>query len=323
MTIGLVCPACDALTKLGDVTCEACGHQMASVQGETGGNPGAVAQPTVHDSPQGEQMSMRSCPSCGHSVPSADKFCGQCGARMDAATPESPNFEPSKTMLFSETQWDGFAKLILVRGDSAEDSVSYQLGGTEHVAGRHEGAILFPEDTLVSPRHANFIYRDGSLFVRDEGSVNGVFMRIKEPTHLKSGAVFLVGEQLLQVEAVAPDLGPQPDAEGTYFYASPRRASKMKLVQKLRGGEIGLIYRARNETLSIGRESCDVNFPDDPFISGNHAHVTLESAGRFSLTDKGSKNGTFVRIEDETRLSNGDYVFIGQQLLRVEIPQPA
>ena len=41
--------------------------------------------------------------------------------------------------------------------------------------------------------------------------------------------------------------------------------------------------------------------------------------GGFRLTDVGSKNGTFVRTVGETRLDHGDYVFLGQQLLRIEI----
>ena len=178
---------------------------------------------------------------------------------------------------------------------------------------------MFPDDPLLSPRHANFIYRDGKLHVVDEGSVNGVFIRIKAPVDLVPGALFLIGEQLLQIEPSPPDLGPQPDAEGTYFYASPKRPSKMKLIQRLRGGEIGMIYRSRNETISIGREGNDVNFLDDPFISGRHAQITMNADGQVTLTDLGSKNGTFVRINDELTLDHGDYVFLGQQLLRVEI----
>jgi pSer/pThr/pTyr-binding forkhead associated (FHA) protein len=41
--------------------------------------------------------------------------------------------------------------------------------------------------------------------------------------------------------------------------------------------------------------------------------------GVFTVTDLGSKNGTFARITDESPLEHGDYVFLGQQLLRVEI----
>jgi pSer/pThr/pTyr-binding forkhead associated (FHA) protein len=225
---------------------------------------------------------------------------------------------PSKTMFFSGVQPAGMAKLVLVKADTG-DGVAYQLSGTDHVLGRTDGAILFPDDPLLSPRHANFQYRDDKLFVTDEGSTNGVFIRIHAPARLESGALFLVGEQLLQIEALAPDFGPQPDAEGTYFYSSPKRASKMRLVQRLRGGDIGLIVRARGDSITLGREGNDVNFPDDPFISGRHAEIKIGSDGAFTITDLGSKNGTFVRIPGESQLAHGDYVFAGQQLFRVEI----
>jgi len=237
---------------------------------------------------------------------------------MDEAPVAAAGGGAAKTMFFGANQVPGRAKLIVIKGEGV-DGVSYQLAGNEHIAGRTEGAILFPDDPLMSPRHANFVYRDGRLVVRDEGSVNGIFLRIKVPTTIPSGGLFLIGEQLLQVEPSPPDLGPQPDAEGTYFYASPKRPSKMKLVQRLRGGEIGMIYRARGDTITIGREGNDVNFLDDPFISGRHAQIAIASDGLMTLTDLGSKNGTFIRLGDETALANGDYVFLGQQLLRVEI----
>ena len=221
-------------------------------------------------------------------------------------------------MFFGATQPAGKAKLTVIKGEGM-DGVTYLLNATEHVAGRTEGAIMFPDDPLLSPRHANFIYRDGQLHVIDEGSVNGVFIRIKAPVILGPGALFLIGEQLLQVEPSPPDLGPQPDAEGTYFYASPKRPSKMKLIQRLRGGEIGMIYRSRSDTISIGREGNDVNFLDDPFISGRHAQIAISPEGQVTLIDLGSKNGTFVRINDEIALDHGDHVFVGQQLLRVEV----
>jgi pSer/pThr/pTyr-binding forkhead associated (FHA) protein len=263
-------------------------------------------------------MSTKTCPSCGNHVPETDRFCGQCGTRMDGPAPAPAGGGPGKTMFFSGVQMSGMAKLVLVKADTG-DGLAYQLSGTDHVVGRTEGAILFPDDPLLSPRHANFVYRDGKLFVNDEGSTNGVFIRIHSPARLESGAAFLVGEQLLQIEALAPDFGPQPDAEGTYFYASPKRASKMRLIQRLRGGDIGLIVRARGDSITLGREGNDVNFPDDPFISGRHAEVSIGPDGAFTIVDQGSKNGTFVRIAGETPLAHGDYVFVGQQLFRVEI----
>lgn len=261
----------------------------------------------------------RPCPTCGNDVPADFKFCGKCGSRLEGVpSPSAAAGGSAKTIYFGSSQVPGRAKLIVIKGEGM-DGVSYQLAGSEHIAGRTDGAILFPDDPLMSPRHANFVYRDGRLMVRDEGSVNGIFLRIKVPTAIPSGGLFLIGEQLLQIEPSPPDLGPQPDSEGTYFYASPKRPSKMKLVQRLRGGEIGMIYRARGDTITIGREGNDVNFLDDPFISGRHAQVAITTEGQMTLTDLGSKNGTFIRLGDETSLAHGDYVFLGQQLLRVEI----
>jgi len=263
-------------------------------------------------------MSVKICPSCGTEVSTENRFCGKCGAKVDGASGPQAAAGVAKTMFFGATQAVGKAKLVVIKGEGV-DGVTYQLNGTEHIAGRTEGAILFPDDPLLSPRHANFLYREGKLSVLDEGSVNGVFVRVRTPTVLTPGGLFLIGEQLLQIEPSPPDLGPQPDAEGTYFYASPKRASKMKLIQRLRGGEIGMIYRSRNETITIGREGNDVNFLDDPFISGRHAQIAMSADGQIALTDLGSKNGTFVRITDELPLEHGDHVFLGQQLLRVEI----
>ena len=261
-------------------------------------------------------MSVKHCPNCGSEIPADNRFCGNCGARVDAVAPAAA---PQRRRCSSgPPNRPGRAKLTVIKGEGV-DGVTYLLNATDHTAGRTEGAIMFPDDPLLSPRHANFTYREGKLFVVDEGSVNGVFIRIKAPVILGPGALFLIGEQLLQVEPSPPDLGPQPDAEGTYFYASPKRPSKMKLIQRLRGGEIGMIYRSRSDTISIGREGNDVNFLDDPFISGRHAQITMNADGQVTLTDLGSKNGTFVRINDEIALEQGDHVFLGQQLLRVEV----
>jgi pSer/pThr/pTyr-binding forkhead associated (FHA) protein/RNA polymerase subunit RPABC4/transcription elongation factor Spt4 len=313
MPVGLVCPQCDALTDLAATRCPDCQTPIVL----EGPPVDVAAQGHGRNGRPEEPMNVKACPSCGNSTPADDRFCGKCGTRLAVA--EVPGAGLSgKTMFFAGVQPSGRAKLVLVKGDSM-DGVAYQLNGTEHVLGRTDGAILFPEDTLISPRHANFVYRDAKLYVRDEGSVNGVFLRIKDPVGLESGAVFLVGEQLLQIEASAPDFGPQPDAEGTYFYASPKRASKMRLIQRLRGGDIGIIFRARGDSISLGREGNDVNFPDDPYISGRHAEIAIEQDGTFTLSDLNSKNGTFIRVSDEAMLSHGDYVFVGQQLLRVEI----
>ena len=62
-----------------------------------------------------------------------------------------------------------------------------------------------------------------------------------------------------------------------------------------------------------------MNFPLDVFMSGTHARIEAGPGGSLSLVDEGSKNGTYVRIKQSQALSHGDYLFLGRQLLRVEI----
>jgi len=327
MTLGLVCDACDALSPINATVCQLCGASLGVVKKAATGEAKA---PELFGA---AAPAPKVCAFCGEAIAPGHRFCGNCGkpvisgAPSSAPPPSAPSTAPgrpgpkpaAKTMFFGAMQAPS-PKLILIKGEGM-DGVTYVLSSSEHIAGRLEGAILFPEDPLLSPRHANFLYKDGRLTVRDEGSANGVFVRIIKPQVVSSGATFLVGEQLLRVDACPPETVPVPDEEGTYFYGSPKRPSRLALTQLLAGGHEGMVFRARNDSLSIGREGNDVNFPDDPFISGRHATVTaLDNEGtRFQIADLGSKNGTFLRVAGEAPLFHGDYVFLGQQLLRVEI----
>ena len=259
-----------------------------------------------------EQARNYVCRECSTPVPSGHKFCGTCGGGVP------PEVVELRTKYFGTMQMPGKARLILIRGDSGVDGLSYMLQGTEHVAGRDDGQILFPEDGWLSRRHANFVYESGQLVVRDEGSLNGVYVRIRESVPLAYGDNFLCGEQLFTLDPSPEDTaGPAPDQ--TYFYASPRKAYSFRVVQLLSGGSRGLEHCAVGPSIKIGREECDLNFPTDVFMSAVHARVDLGGDGRFTLIDLGSKNGTYMRVQNSQALRHGDYLFMGRQLLRVEI----
>ncbi len=219
-------------------------------------------------------------------------------------------------MLFSAMQ-KARPKLVLIRGDGV-DGLSYSLAGEDHIAGSGDVPLAFPQDPYLSPEHANFIYRDRKLFVCDQDSVNGVFIRIQGTVEIQFGDKFLIGEQLLAVERPVEAEYTSARPDGTYAFSSPNQALTMKVVQLLRGGDTGFIYAVDTDSAVIGRSGNTINFPDDPFISGRHAEITYKS-GILRLADLDSKNGTFVCINKEKQLAHGDYVFLGQQLLRVEI----
>lgn len=318
MDVGLVCDACSALTPIGVPQCARCGEPVALDPRQK--RPSAAPTPGDADT---------ACPKCGTDIPAGFKFCPSCGARApqvahdfevetrvgprNTATAATPG---RSTMMFGGALQHARAKLTLIRGDG-EDGVSFTLAGTDHLAGRGDCPISFPDDTFLSPIHANFRYANNQLVVRDEGSLNGVYIRIAGTARIEPGTSILVGEQVL---VVRPATQPEdlPDGEGTYYSASMLRAASLEIIQQLRGGVGGWVFRPTQPSVSMGREGNDINFPDDPFISGRHAQVSLAGAV-LSVTDLGSRNGTFVRVTGEHVLKHGDYVFLGQQLLRVEI----
>src|SRR5580692_1906282 len=293
------------------------------VGGSAISSPGAVEEEATtgvravsslpSDKPSQEELMEQArnyvCRSCSTPVPIAHKFCGRCGA---AIPPEILNF---RTQFFGQLQTPGRAKLILIRGEGVEGLV-YQLSAEQHVLGRN-GQISFPDDVFVSARHANLFYRAGKLVVRDEGSMNGVYWRVSGSVEVSPGDSFLAGEQLFRIEgSPRPNDGPAPD--GTYFYTSPKHQTQFKLSQVLEGGKDGMAVCARGNTLTIGREGCDLNFASDLYMSAAHCKLE-EASGKLTLTDLGSRNGTYLRLRQERDLSNGDYLFIGRKLLRVEI----
>jgi hypothetical protein len=133
------------------------------------------------------------CRSCSTPVPLQHKFCGRCGA---AVPPEILARARSSS---GSSRCRGKAKLILIRGEGVE-GLSYQLNAEQHIVGRN-GQLVFPDDPFVSPKHANLFYRNNKLVVRDEGSLNGVFLRVRGVEVMNMGDHFLAGEQLFRVDA--------------------------------------------------------------------------------------------------------------------------
>jgi pSer/pThr/pTyr-binding forkhead associated (FHA) protein len=179
------------------------------------------------------------------------------------------------------------------------------------------GQVEFPEDPFISARHANFFYRDGRLVVRDEGSLNGVFIRVHGEVELAPGDMFLAGEQVFRLDPT-PTGTDAADPEGTYFYSSPKYPAAFRINQLLEGGAFGMTVCARTNRLIIGREDGDLNFPGDVYMTAKHCTVE-ERDGRYTLIDHGTRNGTYVRLKAERDLGHGDYIFIGRKLLRVEL----
>ncbi|MEZ4227882.1 MAG: FHA domain-containing protein [Polyangiaceae bacterium] len=212
-------------------------------------------------------------------------------------------------------------KLVVIAQDGSPGR-EYPIFEDQVDIGRQEGAIVLPNDPYVSPRHARVMFRDGHFFIRDLGSVNGVYVRLTKTEPLRNADLILVGLEVLRFEIVSEaekGLG-QAAERGTQIFGSPAAPRFARLSQKTVEGVTRDVYHLTREQTVIGRESGDIVFTGDPFMSRRHAGVTREPSGReFSLRDLGSSNGTYLAIRGEQQLEDGDHVRIGQHLFRLEI----
>ena len=80
------------------------------------------------------------------------------------------------------------------------------------------------------------------------------------------------------------------------------------------GGVKETFTMSRGEAV-VGRNDGDIQFADDVYLSPVHAQFAMRD-GQLWIRDLGSRNGTWVFVDAPHRLSDGDVVLIGSQLLR-------
>lgn len=194
----------------------------------------------------------------------------------------------------------------------------YDPIGTRAIIG-NQGEVSLPGEHFAHAEEAMLIFDNGSLWLEDLEGGNGVFLRIRTPVELCYGDEFVVGDQLLRVEANPnPDDGPDPDP--TYFYSSPKWPSSFRIVQVFEGGALGACLLSRGNTLQIGSAFGDLIFPDDPLVGEQHC-VVEEQAGTVLLSDLNSRTGVFVRIRGSQELLNNDELLVGRTRLVVDLGQ--
>src|SRR5207247_6974276 len=74
---------------------------------------------------------------------------------------------------------------------------------------------------------------------------------------------------------------------------------------------------------SLGRTAANTIELESPKVSRRHALIHLQNIGELWLIDFGSSNGTFLnkrRIQHPVRLSDGDQITIGDQVLTLRQP---
>ena len=325
--------------------------------------------PPVQQSPYGPPPAIPPPPAQPTAQAPAPAQAPQAQAPQPAQAPQAP--APQAQQAPAEAKPAARAVIrgrLVVIAKSGADGPSYPIGDTLDV-GRSEGQIIVGEDPYLSPRHVRIAWTGSKLVLRDLASTNGVYIRLVAARDMHAGKaggpgksaandekvpgevavplhdqdLILVGQQVLRFESVSPGshgeggFGPATE-HSTLLFGSPAAPRYARLSQRTVEGVTRDVYYCRKVETVLGRESGDVVFTEDPFLSRRHAAVRVldadgapfrtgakptpregREAFQFALVDLGSSNGSFLKIRNEIDLVPGDHFRVGQQLFRVDI----
>ena len=105
------------------------------------------------------------------------------------------------TTLIGGKEGEGWGYLRVIIGAFSEGSV-YRLDKDTVKIGRTQGDIVFARDGFVSGTHASFERQGDHALLKDLGSSNGTFLRIKAPLTVTETAHILIGNKLLRIARV-------------------------------------------------------------------------------------------------------------------------
>jgi len=244
-------------------------------------------------------------------VPAGFKFCGGCGAKIVAPAAATPQAAAAVAQPAAVPGSKG--KLVLIRPDGSEGG-SHPLKDGANAIGRESGS-LFGGDSYLSPKHVTLTFKGTSLMVRDEGSLNGVYLKIprETPVEIKHNDVFRIGQEILLYEAIEQ---PGASRDGVEPVGSPIEGYWGRVALVVGRDSTANAFPVGGEGCTFGRERGDLLFPEDGYVSGLHCRITTEGS-RVFLTDLGSSNGTFLRLKSDRGVQSGDFLLLGQQLFKV------
>jgi len=308
------CPRCGLSNTEAARFCPGCGNALASTPSpqQTERPPGVGG--TLASSARSELAALG--PQSPPLVVSPEVF--DLVPRPDSMRPSAPEFAFASRGHRPAVSATDVAHLAVISQDGTTGQTHWIERGSVDI-GREEGEIRLAADRYVSPRHARVVARGSSFFLRDLGSLNGVYLRVRDSEALEDGDLVLLGSEVLRFSVVShaeQGLG-AANERGTDVYGSPARARYAALAERTVEGVCrNVFYISTNETV-IGREFGDLVFTADSFMSRRHAAIQRDpAAGSFTLRDLGSSNGTYLAIRGEVELREGDHLRVGQHLFR-------
>jgi pSer/pThr/pTyr-binding forkhead associated (FHA) protein len=310
----VTCDRCGNQCSANEAFCKYCGAPLGKAA-KPSSRGAAPPRPKTKDGEQkidgGDPFPLAGKPSEGRRAPPARPAVGkESGART---RPEPPRGAEDEEVT---------GRLVVIVEDGSEGR-TIELRGRQMDIGSSDGDIILPEDRYLSPRHARFFRQDAQWYLRNLDSVNGVFRRLRKQTQLRDRDLVLLGLEVLQFQLVdhaERGLG-HAIQHGVLVFGSPAATRRARLLQRTVEGVVRDVYHLVSDETTIGRETGDIVFTSDPFMSRRHAAIQWDEEGEhYILVDLNSSNGTYLAIRDDVRLDNGDFIRLGQHLFRVDLP---
>jgi predicted amidophosphoribosyltransferase len=292
----MICPRCGAENQPTAKICRMCAtplegaaQKAAAPQAAAGKGPGN--SPAAFSPGPGEIL----CSTCKAVNDSTWAYCQQCGSQLHKAGAQQP--VPSPAPIPPPIQGKPMSAPVPVPArPPAPAPVPAPIPSPAKAAA--------PPPVVPAPAAA----APNNVVRKEEGVAAGILNcsscgRINTP-----GSSFCATcGAPLPADQIAPAPVSSPAPTGT-----PR----LRLIQE--GGGEGEVYKLETDETVIGRNSGDIRFPHDGYMSGRHARL-IRRGERYVLIDENSRNGTFKRIDGEVELRAGDIILIGKQLFRFEL----
>lgn len=124
--------------------------------------------------------------------------CPNCSGLIDQSTTTFTPVSLSADKTAQTAEAHGKLSLTVVKGPQIGDF--FMLEGPVTTIGRDPQADIFLNDRTVSREHAEIIAHEGTVLLKDKGSLNGTYVdgKLVDEAHLVSGEILQIGTFQLQ-----------------------------------------------------------------------------------------------------------------------------
>ena len=125
----------------------------------------------------------------------------RAGQQLFAFEKLSPmsSLDQTGTKKLGSPQYEAWGRLVHVIGQG-EVGRAWLLHNDEILLGRVKGEIIFDQDRFMSGLHCTVSLENGQAWLKDNGSTNGSFIRIREQIVLEDEDLILLGQKIFKVK---------------------------------------------------------------------------------------------------------------------------